>query len=181
MRQSAQAYVTRFVKCSTVTTNRPTRRIVIGGVVALTVAAPALAHRLARTETEIRIAQDGAVTVIHVYHLQDAQSALFQAKLINQPDLSSLRARAKLALYTQEQFTIAASGVPATLEIIGAEIEGDSVYIYQEGQIGDGTLTIDARMLRDLIKNQSNSVNVVRNGPTTTLEFSGDDGPKQVA
>lgn len=153
----------------------------MGGIAALTVAAPAQTHRLARTETEIRITDDGAVSVIHVYHLQDAQSALFQAKLIDQPDLSSLRARAKLALYTQERFAIAAGDVTVPLEIIGAEIEGDSVYIYQEGQIGDGTLTIDARMLRDLIKNQSNSVNIVRNDQTTTLEFLGDDGPKQVA
>lgn len=162
-------------------TSLPTRRIVIGGIAALSVAVPAYGHRLARTETEIRIAPDGAVTVVHVYHLQDAQSALFQAGLIDQPDLSSLRARAKLALYTQQRFAIAANGVPTPLEIIGAEIEGDSVYIYQDGQIGDGVLSIDARMLRDLIKTQSNSVNVVRDSQTLTLDFSGDDGPKQVA
>lgn len=168
------------------TNNRPTRRIVIGGIAALSFAVPTLAHRLARTETEIRIADDGAISVVHVYHLQDAQSALFQAKLIDQPDLSSLRARAKLALYTQERFAVAAGDGPVPLDIIGAEIEGDSVYIYQEGQIqedqiGDGTLTIDARMLRDLIKNQSNSVNILRYDQTMTLEFSGDDGSKQVA
>lgn len=162
-------------------TNRPTRRIVIGGIAALSVAAPAAAHRLARTETEIRILDDGTISVIHVYHLQDAQSALFQAGLIDEPDLSSLRARAKLALYTQERFAIAANDVTAALEIIGAEIEGDSVYIYQDGQIGAGTLTVDARMLRDLIKNQSNSVNIVRAGQTISLDFSEDDGPKQVA
>ncbi|MGJ8559543.1 MAG: DUF6702 family protein [Litorimonas sp.] len=162
-------------------TNRPTRRIVISGIAALSVAPPAMAHRLARTETEIRILDDGTLSVIHVYHLQDAQSALFQAGLINEPDLSSLRARAKLALYTQEHFAIFANGVTAPLEIIGAEIEGDSVYIYQDGQIDAGALTIDARMLRDLIKNQSNSVNIVRGGQTISLDFSGDDGPKQVA
>lgn len=162
-------------------TSLPTRRIVIGGIAAIIAAVPAYGHRLARTETDIRIAPDGAVTVIHVYHLQDAQSALFQAGLIDQPDLSSLRARAKLALYTQRQFGIAADGVSAQLDIISAEIEGDSVYVYQEGQIGKGALTIDARMLRDLIKRQSNSVNITRNGQTLTLDFSGDDGPKQVA
>jgi len=154
---------------------------VIGGLAALSAFRPAFAHRLARTETEVRIAPDGAVSVVHVYHLQDAQSALFQANMIDVPDLSSLRARAKLALYTQEHFGIAAGGVAAPLEIIGAEIEGDSVYVYQEGHIGDGALSIDARMLRDLLKTQSNSVNIIQDGKTTTLDFSGDDGPKQVA
>jgi hypothetical protein len=164
-----------------VTISHPSRRIVIGGIAALAVAVPASAHRLARTETEIRITPDGAVSVIHVYHLQDAQSALFQAGIIAKPDLSSLRARAKLALYTQDRFAIAANGIPATLDIIGAEIEGDSVYVYQDGVIGAGRLSIDARMLRDLLKAQSSSVNIIRDGKTLTLDFSGDDGPKQVA
>lgn len=153
----------------------------MGAIAAFAVVVPASAHRLARTETEIRIAPDGAVSVIHVYHLQDAQSALFQAGIIAQPDLSSLRARAKLALYTQERFTVAANGIPATLDIIGAEIEGDNVYVYQDGLISPGALSIDARMLRDLIKAQSNSVNIIRDGRTLTLDFAGDDGPKQVA
>jgi len=160
---------------------RPTRRVILGGIAATMAAAPSFAHRLARTETEVRISPDGTIAVIHVYHLQDAQSALFHAGLIDQPDLSSLRARAKLALYTERNFAVAAGDVSATLEIIGAEIEGDSVYIYQEGQIGGGPLTVDARMLRDLIKTQSNSVNIVQGGQTITLDFSGDDGPKQVA
>jgi hypothetical protein len=161
--------------------NQPTRRIIVAGALAIAASAPAYAHRLARTETEVRISPDGTVSVIHVYHLQDAQSALFHAGLIDQPDLSSLRARAKLALYTEQRFAIAASDINAELEIIGADIEGDSVYIYQEGQIGDGPLSVDARMLRDLIKTQSNSVNIVRGRQTVTLDFSGDDGPKQVA
>lgn len=162
-------------------TSLPTRRIVLAGIAALTAAVPAWAHKLARTETEVRISADGTVDVLHVYHLQDAQSGLYQAGLIDTPDLTSLRARAQLALYTTERFAIAVNGVPAALDIIGADIEGDSVYIYQSGKIGDGALSIDARMLRDLIKTQSNSVNVVRDGQTITLEFSGGDGPKQVA
>jgi hypothetical protein len=164
-----------------VTINHLSRRIVLGGIAAFGAAVPALAHRLERTESEIRITPDGAISVIHVYHLQDAQSALFQAGIIAQPDLSPLRARAKLALYTQDHFTVAADGVPAKLDIIGAEIEGDKVYVYQDGVITDGALSVDARMLRDLIKAQSNSVNIVRGGKTLTLDFKGDDGPKQVA
>lgn len=173
--------MTPCVRCWVVTTKHLSRRIVLGGIGAFAAAIPASAHRLARTETEIHIAPDGALSVIHVYHLQDAQSALFQAGIIAQPDLSSLRARAKLALYTQGRFAIAANGIPVTLEIIGVEIEGDSVYVYQDGVIGAGALSIDARMLRDLIKAQSNSVNIIRAGKTLTLDFAGNDGPKQVA
>ena len=157
------------------------RRLFLGYAGATAVAYPAFAHRLARTETEVRIDADGRVDVIHVYHLQDAQSALYQSGVLDAPDLTPLRARAKLALYTNDHFAIASGGVPISLEIIGAEIEGDSVYVYQQGQLGEGALSIDARMLRPLLKQQINSVNIVRDGRTVTLDFIGDDGVKAVA
>ena len=127
------------------------------------------------------ISSNDEVSIVHVYHLQDAQSALFKIGLIDRPDLGSLRARAQLALYTEASFTLAEGGVPIELEIIGAEIQGDSAYVYQQGLIGNGALSVDARMLRSLLKGQSNSVNIVRGGTTVTLDFSGDDGPKPVA
>jgi len=180
MPKPAARCVKRYAECSAVTT----RRTLLGGlcgVGALCWAKPAWAHRLARTETDVTISPEGDVSIIHVYHLQDAQSALFQAGLIERPDLGSLRARAQLALYTEANFTLAVGGTPVALDLIGAEIQGDSAYVYQDGQIGDGALSIDARMLRSLLKEQSNSVNIVRDGRTVTLNFSGDDGPKPVA
>lgn len=180
MPKPAPRSVKPFAECSAVTT----RRTVISGlcgVGAFCWAGPAWAHRLARTESDVTISQKGDVSIVHVYHLQDAQSALFQAGLIDRPDLGSLRARAQLALYTEANFTLAVSGTPVALDLIGAEIQGDSAYVYQEGHISDGALSIDARMLRSLLKGQSNSVNIVRDGQTVTLDFSGDDGPKPVA
>ena len=150
-----------------------------GGLALL--AGPALAHRLARSETEIRIADDGAVRVIHTLHLQDAQDALYRAGIIDAPDLGSLRNRARLALYTEERFALSVDGTAAPLELIGAEIEGDSVFVYQEGRLGPGALTVRNGVLRDLLARQINSVNVMRAGRTVTLEFRGDDGVKAVA
>ena len=143
-------------------------------------ATPALAHRLARSETDVRIADDGEVRVTHVLHLQDAQDALYKAGLIDRPDLGSLRARAKLALYTEKRFALLVNGDPAPLKLIGAEIEGDSVFVYQQGRIGDGALLVRNGVLRDLMARQVNSVNVVRGGKTVTLEFRRDDGVKLV-
>ncbi len=160
------------------------RRLVLGGLGAVALARPAFAHRLARTETEVRIDPDGTVGVVHVYHVQDAQVALYKAGLINRPDLGRLRARATLALYTDRNFTLSDATGPVALDIIGSEIEGDSIYVYQEGRVSrdgpGGPLTIDARMLRDLVHDQRNSVNVVRGGRTVTLDFSGEGGPKTV-
>lgn len=161
------------------------RRRMIQAYLALALAGsytvPAFAHRLARTETEIRIEADGQLSIIHVYHLQDAQNALYKAGLIERPDLMSLQSRAKLALYTESSFALLENGQPVTLTLIGAEVQGDSIYVYQEGTTTADALSVDARMLRELIKGQSNSVNIIRNNRTVTLDFRGDDGPKPVA
>lgn len=164
------------------TVNR--RTILIAGLaLSFTSAKPyhALAHRLARTETDVRIDDEGRVSITHVYHMQDAQNALYKTGRIDKPDLTSLKARATLALYTEETFSVLSDGEAASLTLVGAEIQGDSIYVYQEGQIGGGVLSIDARMLRDIIRGQSNSVNIIRDGQTTTLDFAGDDGVKAVA
>lgn len=147
----------------------------------LGVAPAAFAHRAARTETEVKIHPDGQVDVIHVYHLQDAKDALYQAGLIETPDLTPLRARAQLALYTNDRFAVMNGETSVELETIGAEIEGDSVYIYQQGQTRSGPFAIKAEMLRELLHGQINSVNVIRNGKTVTLDFRGDDDLKMVA
>lgn len=158
-----------------------TRRSATAGLLSIAFVSPAFAHRLARTESEVRISEGGTIGVIHVYHLKDAQTALFEAGLISSPDMDSLKARAILSLYTQDKFTLSFGDIPSKLAIIDAQIEGDSIYVYQEGQAGEGPLTVDARMLRDLIPSQRNSVNIIRGGNIITVDFALDDGPKSVA
>ncbi|MGB3456978.1 MAG: DUF6702 family protein [Litorimonas sp.] len=161
----------------------PSRRTVLAGLSASAVLASApsaRAHRAARTETELRIDADGKIGVIHVYHLQDAQTALYEMGRIGRPDLTPLRARAMLALYTQERFSLSDADGPVALEPLVAEIEGDSVYVYQEGMAGPGPYTVEASMLREIYRDQRNSVNIVRDGDTVTLDFTGRDRAKRI-
>ncbi len=165
------------------TIHNPNRRhVLIGASAAIMLAGaaqPALAHRLARTETDVRFKGDGSVTIIHAYHVQDVQDALYTAGIIDRPDISGLRARAKLALYTAEHFAIWVNETPIELDLIGAEVEGGTVYVYQEAtEAYPGALRIKAAMLRDLVHDQRNSVNVDLAGKITTLEFRGDDSLK---
>ncbi|MGB6229304.1 MAG: DUF6702 family protein [Litorimonas sp.] len=160
-----------------------TRRVVLGSLAAVCVARPALAHRSKRTETEVRIEPDGTVGVTHVYHAQDAQDVLYATGILSRPDISTLRARAKLALYTADQFALMSGDVPVELSIVGAEIIGQNVYVYQSGTVSDASapLAVSATMFREHVGDQTNSVNIVRNGETSTLDFRGDDGWKAVA
>lgn len=158
-----------------------TRRTVLA-LTAAGLACPgdSFAHRLARSETEVRISDDGQVDVLHSFHVHDAQNALFKAGLIERPDLSPLRARARLSLYVAERFGLKVNGQWIDLTIIDSEISGSHVFVYQSGTLPPGLITVKAGMLRDLISNQINSVNVEKDGRVQTLEFSGDDGPKPV-
>ena len=167
------------------TTIKPNRRWVLGGamnIALLSTAAPVWAHRLARTETEVTFKDDGSVAVIHSYHVQDVQDALYAAQTIESPDMGSLRNRAKLALYTEQTFSLKIDDQAIPLEIVGAEVAGATVYVYQEAQnVPSGKVSIEATMLRELIKGQQNSVNVEIDGETQTLDFKGDDGMKSLS
>ena len=157
------------------------RRALILSGAACFIAAPASAHRSKRSETVIRIGDEGALEITHVFHIQDAQDALFAAGIIDKPDIGSLKARAQLSLYTADRFGIQTGDQWARLNILDAEVRGSSIYVYQTGQLGHGALSVKADMLRDLIPGHRISVNVVENNITRTLEFSGDDGVKSLS
>ena len=150
------------------------RAALLGGACAL-LATPALAHRVKRVESEVVFRDDGSVSVTHVYHAQDAQDALFGAGLIDKPDIAGLRERAKLALYTGETFALTVGGEVVPLDVLGAELLGNSVYVYQEADaVPDGTVAVRAAMLHGLLFGQINSVTVVRGDKRETRDLVSD-------
>ncbi len=148
----------------------------------LSAALPASAHRAARTETEVTLYEDGRIDIIHLMHTDDTQRALYETGLLEKPDLLSLKARAKAALYVSEHFAIFANDKAIELELIGAEIEGHNYYIYQQGRTNASLeqLAIEASMLRELIDTQTNSVNIKANRQTYSLDFKNRDGRKTI-
>jgi len=120
--------------------------------------------------------------VIHSYHLHDAETALAAKGIIDRPDLFSLKARAKLALYTAKHFSLTSNGQEIELDILGAETEAKTVYVYQQAKLDapPTELIISAAMLRDIIPGQLNNVDVKLNGETRSVQFKKNDGPKKV-
>ena len=157
-----------------------TRRGLIAGAAALLAARPALAHREHRSETwaEWKPSEGGGeFHVTHSFHRHDAELAMSDAGLLDQPDLSSLRARALLALHVEETFSL---GEAVALETLGAEIVRDRVEVYQVGTADalPPSLTVDARMLRTAWPDQINDVNVRVGEEVKSLRFRRDDGAK---
>lgn len=123
----------------------------------------AAAHREAASHTQIIWSETaGALQITHVMHTHDAQRALFHLGRLKKPDLTPLKAQAALALYISETFALAADEVPLELNIIGAEIIGRDVFVYQDIALPQrpGALLIDPNMFQGVVVDFLNHIDV---------------------
>ena len=157
----------------------------LAALVLLASAPPAAGHRQHATMTElVWNERDGSLEITHRLHAHDALSVM-QAQL-EDPDarLSDVETRARLALHVAEQFGLRhlptqAAEDPETidLEVIGAELDGEHVNVYQEATLNrpPRALHVRCQILRDAFTDATNLVNLELPGrPVRTLRFAGD-------
>lgn len=122
--------------------------------------------------------------ITHILHLHDAEQALSRIGKLNTPDLTPLRARAQLAIYAQEHFTLTRrNGEKITLNIVGAEVDNGQIYIYQEASLVQipTELSITDTLLLDVYADQTNLVNITLGGEVKSLVFKAGDRAKRVS
>ena len=149
---------------------------------ALCVAALAIAHRMPGSISTVKRSLAGdTIEIIHRLHTHDAELGIAATIGKRNISLDTLVDRAQLALYVEERFSIAdysgrEVGGRLALELIGAEVDGEFVLIYQEyaGQL-PAELAIRDDILRDVFPEQVNHVNVAVGSEVRSLTFSGDD------
>ena len=166
-----------------VLTRRQTLQSLSGAIGFAALPLSAKAHRQKTTLSQIEWSEtDRALYVTHSFHMHDAETALAAKGIIHKPDLTSLKARARLALYTSEHFNLYVGGEKIELEILGAEFHARTVYVYQQIHLEDkpAVMTISADMLRDIIPGQINNVDVKLDGKVKSVQFKDNDGPKKV-
>ena len=165
-------------------TRRNTLKFASGAAITAALPVPALAHRQKTTLSQVEWnAADNTLYVTHSYHMHDTETALAAAGIIDKPDLTSLRARAKLAIYTARNFQLSSGGKDITLDVLGAENVGRTVYVYQEAHLDEvpNELLVSATMLREIIPGQLNNVDVTLAGDLTSVQFKNNDGPKKAS
>ena len=145
--------------------------------VSLAVTSPTFAHDAPRVETEVSVNADGELGVTHVLQLSAAQRLLYKAGVIEKNDMTGLKARAQAALYSSERFELQADGETIPLDILGAEVAGGHLYIYQTGSLPALPETWSARnaILRDLSPRFDNVINVPTVDGIRSIVFSGSD------
>ncbi len=147
--------------------------IVLLGVVSLS-----LAHRAPGSLTTIKWNQASERTeIIHRLHTHDAELGVGSSLGI--PDLSveEVEGRAMIAIYVEERFHIKSNGNEFQLELLGAELSGKYIFVYQESpsRLARNILVRDD-ILRDAFPSQLNQVNIEDGDSVRSLFFTKDDG-----
>lgn len=143
-------------------------------------AAPAAAHRLPLSITIISPTDDGKMGITHRLSSHDAIRILELDGNDEQPELSKLKAQAKIARYVSKHFLVSQTGKPKdlqpiTLKIIGAELDDDRFYIYQEMPMpaAGQAWYLQSSILKDLGADWLSHVNYSFDNAVRTLTFSG--------
>lgn len=157
--------------------NRRTTLLAALCATSLTFTSPAFAHDAPRVETEVKLNSSGALDITHVLQLSAAQRLLYKAGVIDKNDMTGLKARAQAALYASERFELLADDKPIALDILGAELGGGHLYIYQTGALSARPKSWSAKnsILRDLSPRFDNVINLPTEDGIQTLVFNGRD------
>jgi len=118
--------------------------------------------------------------VMHQVPVHDAEHAL-RHRGVHSPDIvGSEESRRAFAIYVAERFRMAVNDEPAALTFVGSEIDGGSLWVYQEGSIppAGATVSVNSQILTDIWSRQENRVNIGAGADVTTLLFRGGDGVK---
>jgi hypothetical protein len=148
----------------------------------LTLSMNASAHRMPLGMTTVTHNQaTDSVEIVHRLHRHDAEQAMVKVMAEAGVDLQQLAVQARLALYVEAHFQVAAVVNGAVddalpLQLLGVELDGDYVLVYQElsGSL-PGEIAIRNDVLRDLFPNQVNQVNITTAAGVKTLVFKRDD------
>lgn len=152
------------------------RRSVVA-VLTLGIAVSAAAHREPGSLTTIQWnASSGRTEIVHRLHSHDAELGVGEVMGIADLSVLDLEGRAIIALYVEARFRIAADEEDIELDLIGAELAGDYLLVYQEHS---AELPVQIRVrdsiLRDVYPAQVNQVNIEDGDTVHSLVFSADD------
>ena len=157
----------------------PLRFVIISLFIAmLTMTAACLAHRTPGSLTTVKWNEaTGRTEVVHRLHSHDAELGVGAS--LGLPDLSAeeLEGRAHIALYVEEHFHIKGIDKELNFELVGAELSGDDILVYQElpEQLPQSVLIWDD-ILMEAFSAQLNQVNIKDGDSVNNLVFKKGDG-----
>ena len=138
--------------------------------------APLQAHQMKTAITKLLFNdRSGQLEVMHRFYLHDAEHAVkhLQGKAadIHQQEA----ARAQFADYVATHFSLTLNGEPLQLKLLGSELDGRHIWVYQEIALPKAelnTLSVRHDSLMNIWPAQINVVNLEGRGQVRTLKLS---------
>ncbi len=139
-------------------------------------ASRAEAHRAHVTLTRLQAnPRAGTWELVHSLHYHDAAQVLARLAGGRRVEPTAVEGRARLALELERCFRILGpDGKPLSIATVGAELEGDSVLVYQElpAPPARGTYTVECTLFQEVFPGQLNNLSVDLVQPSTVLRLS---------
>ena len=146
-------------------------------VAALVTSGGVSAHQQKAALTEILFnSRTGNIEVAHRFVMHDAEHAVRSALGVDGDLYGSSETREAFAAYVADRFALAKpDGAFLPLTVLGVEIKGGYLWVYQETPAPDRLAALSVRhgALRDIWPDQVNRVNVKYGGEVRTLVFTG--------
>ena len=134
------------------------------------------AHRAHVTLTRVTSnPRSGQWEIVHAIHYHDALRLLAVRGVRDEVQPASVEGRARIALEVERSFRwFAPDGSPLKPVTVGAELEGDNLYVYQELPAPRlvGRYAVESTLMHDVFPEQVNNVSVEFAVPRTTLRLS---------
>ena len=164
----------------TVTVCRSSRLRGLCALLLLSVAVSASAHQLQAALTTIELnPRSELVEIVHRFYAHDAEHALAEVAGI-EGDIRTDRAlQQAFGRYVARHFSLSdAEGRPLEPELVGAEVEGDFLWIYQQlpAKSFDRIARVGHDSLQEVWPDQENRVNLRRDDGVHTLILRSGDG-----
>jgi hypothetical protein len=156
-------------------------RWLLAVLAALALAAPAASHQ---QKTAISIIshneRTGLLEVVHRVPLHDAEHALKRRGIAAPDIIGDIPNRRAFVRYIAERFTVTHQGERIAFTLLGSEIDGGSLVVYEEAPSpGPGEqLGVQSLILTDVWARQENRVNIGSGTEVETLIFRAGDPPK---
>ncbi len=153
------------------------RKIIL--LLALLLSAPLMAHQQKFTISTLSVnARTERLEIVHQVPVHDAEHAL-RVQGAKTPDIiGDGESRETFAAYVTRRFMIEIDGQAIAPAYVGSEIDGGSLYIYQEAPApqADAEIRINSQILTDVWARQENRVNVGSGTDMTTHIFRAGTG-----
>jgi hypothetical protein len=142
----------------------------------------ASAHRQHLSWTEVKLSDNRKSAEITYRLHQHDSTALLKSMGFDNPSLGSLEHLAVLAVYAARNTRfLLQSTLVVDAEIIGAETEGDFVYVYQEVLDQNATSEmVETSIFMDINPEQVNRINILCRGNINLLKFAVAEGAKDL-